>query len=92
MTYEWDAKKAEANRRKHGVSYEEAASVFQDAKAITFDDPDHSSEEPRDVTIGISTRGRVLFFSHCERGERIRIISARRATPRERKQYAEGFN
>ena len=92
MTYEWDAKKAEANRRKHDVSFEEAALVFQDAKAITFDDPDHSGEEPRDVTIGISMKGRVLFLSHCERGARIRIISARRATPRERKQYAEGFN
>ena len=89
MTYEWDAKKADANRRKHGDSFEEAASVFHDAKAITFDDPD---EEPRDVTIGISMKGRVLFLSHCERGVRIRIISARRATPRERKQYAEGFN
>ena len=89
---EWDAKKAEANRRKHGVSFEEAASVFHDLKAITFDDPDHSDEEPRDVTIGISMKGRVLFLSHCERGVRIRIISARRATPRERKQYAEGFN
>ncbi|MFY4729404.1 BrnT family toxin [Nitrospira sp. BLG_2] len=91
MTYEWNPRKAEANRRKHGVSFEEAASVFQDADALTFQDPDHSDEEPREITIGISTQGRVLFLSHCDRGERIRIISARKATPKERKQYAEDF-
>lgn len=91
MTYEWDPKKAEANRRKHRVSFEEAASVFQDADALTFQDPDHSDGEPREITIGTSTQGRVLFLSHCDRGEGIRIISARKATPKERKQYAEGF-
>lgn len=91
MTYEWNPRKAEANRRKHGVSFEEAASVFQDADALTFQDPDHLDEEPREITIGISTQGRVLFLSHCDRGERIRIISARKATPKERKQYAEDF-
>lgn len=57
MTYEWDPRKAQANRRKHGVSFEEAASVFQDAEALTFDDPDHSDDESREITIGISTRG-----------------------------------
>lgn len=91
MTYEWDPKKAEANRRKHGVSFEEAASVFQDAEALTFEDPDHSDEEPREITIGLSKHGRVLFLSHCQRGARIRIISARRAIPKERTQYAEGL-
>lgn len=91
MTYEWDPRKARANQQKHGVSFEEAASVFQDAEALTFDDPDHSDEEPREITIGVSTRGRVLFLSHCERGDRIRIISARKATSKERKQYAEGL-
>lgn len=90
MTYEWNPRKAEANRRKHGVSFEEAASVFQDAGALTFEDPDHSGEEPREIMIGLSTQGRVLFLSHCDRGERIRIISARKATSKERKQYAEG--
>jgi uncharacterized DUF497 family protein len=65
--------------------------VFQDAEALTFDDPDHSDQEPREITIGISTRGRVLFLSHCDRGGRIRIISARKATSKERKQYAEGL-
>jgi uncharacterized protein len=91
VTYEWNPRKAEANRRKHGVSFEEAASVFQDAGAVTFEDPDHSDKEPREMTIGISKQGRVLFLSHCDRGERIRIISARKATSKERKQYAEGY-
>jgi uncharacterized DUF497 family protein len=76
----------------NGVSFEEAASVFQDATALTFDDPDHSDEESREMTIGLSTKGRVLFLSHCERGDGIRIISARKATPKERKQYAEGLS
>ncbi len=66
--------------------------MFQDTEALTFDDPDHSDIEPREITIGISTRGRVLFLSHCEREDGIRIISARRATPKERKQYAEGLS
>ena len=91
MTYEGDPKKAEANRRKHGVSFEEVATVFQDINALTFEDPDHSDEEPRELTVGLSRSGRVLFLSHCDRGKRIRIISARKATPKERKQYAEGF-
>lgn len=59
--------------------------MFLDSMALTFGDPDHSDAEPREITIGISTRGRVLFLSHCERGDGIRIISARRATPKERK-------
>ena len=91
MTYDWDSGKSQANRRKHGVSFEEAASVFQDAEALTFDDPDHSGQEPHEITIGMSTRDRVLFLSHCDRGDRIRIISARKATSKERKQYAEGL-
>lgn len=92
MIYEWDLKKAHANKRKHGVSFEEAASVFQDAAALSFDDPDHSDAELREITIGLSTQGRVLFLSHCEREGRIRIISARGATPTERKHYAEGLS
>ena len=78
MIYEWDPRKAHTNKRKHGVSFEEAASVFQDVAALTYDDPDHSGDEPREITIGISTEGRVLFLSHCEHGGRIRIISAGR--------------
>jgi uncharacterized DUF497 family protein len=92
VTYEWDPIKAQVNRRKHGVSFEEAASVFQGATALTFDNPDHSDEEFREMTIGLSTKGRVLFLSHCERGDGIRVISARKATPKERKQYAEGLS
>jgi len=64
VTYEWHPRKAEVNRRKHGVSFEEAASVFQDADALTFEDPDHSDDEPREITIGLSTQGRVLFLAH----------------------------
>lgn len=92
MIYEWDPRKAHTNKRKHGVSFEEAALVFQDVAALTYDDPDHSDDERREITIGISIEGRVLFLSHCEREGRIRIISARRATPTERKQYAEGLS
>lgn len=92
MIYEWDPKKALGNKRKHGVSFEDAASVFQDARALTFDDPDHSDKEPREITIGMSTSGKVLFLSHCERGDRIRIISARKATSGEREHYAEGLS
>jgi uncharacterized DUF497 family protein len=89
VTYEWDPVKAAANLRKHGVPFAEAASVFLDPMALTYVDPDHSGEEDREITIGVSTNQRVLFVSHCARGDRVRIISARKATQRERKQYAE---
>ena len=90
MIYEWDPKKAKANLRKHGVSFEEAATLFLDPLAITFPDPDHSDEEDREITIGLTTKRRVVFVSHCPRGDRTRIIGARRATRKERKQYEEG--
>ena len=89
MTYEWDPVKAAANVRKHGVSFAEAASVFLDPVALTFTDPDHSEDEARAITIGRSARHRVLFVAHTERADRIRIISARRATRREQEQYEE---
>lgn len=89
VTYEWDPKKAGLNLRKHRVSFAEAASVFLDPMALTFDDPDHSVEEEREITIGVSARQRVLFVAHAKRGNRIRVISARRATAKEKKQYAE---
>jgi len=92
VTYEWDLAKAAANLHKHGVSFAEAASVFLDPIAFTFDDPDHLDEEDREITIGVSTKQRTLFVSHCARGDRIRISSARKATKRERKQYAEGIS
>jgi len=90
VNYEWDAKKAKTNLRKHGVSFEEAATVFLDPLAITFPDPDHSDEEARELTIGSTTKNRVVFVSHCPRGDRTRIIGARRTTRKERKQYEEG--
>ena len=89
MVYEWDPEKAAANLRKHKVSFAEAASVFLDPLALTFSDPDHSDEEDREITIGSSSKQRALFVSHCERGDRIRIISARRATRKERLQYEQ---
>lgn len=92
MTYEWDPAKAAANVRKHGVSFEEAASVFLDPAALTFADPDHSGDEERAITICRSARRRVLFVAHTERAERLRIISARRATRREQGQYEEGID
>ena len=91
MTYEWDPVKAGANLAKHQVTFEEAASVFLDPSALTFSDPDHSDEEDREITIGRSSRKRVLFVAHASREGRVRIISARRATRRERKQHEEGI-
>lgn len=89
MIYKWDPKKATANLSKHGMSFEEAATAFLDPLAITFPDPDHSDEEDREITIGLTTKHRVAFVSHSLRGDRTRIISARRATPKERMQYEE---
>jgi uncharacterized protein len=89
VTYEWDPVKAAENVKKHRVSFEEAASVFLDPAALTFWDPDHSEEEDREITIGRSARRRVLFVSHAERERHVRIISARRATRREQRQYEE---
>lgn len=66
--------------------------MFLDPLALTFSDPDHSDEEDREITIGVTTKHRVVFVSHCQRGDRIRLISARKATRKERKQYEEGIN
>lgn len=90
MIYEWDPKKAKTNLRKHGVSFEEATTVFLDPLAITFPDPDHSDDDDREITIGMTTKHRIVFVSHCPRADRIRIIGARRTTRKERKQYEEG--
>ena len=89
VIYEWDPKKAKANLRDHGVSFDEAASVFLDPLAVTFPDPDHSAEEFREITIGHSSKRRVVFLSHTRRGYRTRLISARKVTKAERKQYEE---
>ena len=91
MTYEWDPDKAEENAKKHRVRFEEAATVFLDPRALTFWDPDHSEEEDREITIGRSARRRVLFVAHTAREGGVRIINARRATRRERRQYEEGI-
>jgi len=90
MRYEWDARKAAANRSKHGVSFQEAATVFRDPLSQTGGDPDHSVAENRFVTFGLSARGRLLVVAHTEQGDTIRIISAREATARERATYEEG--
>ena len=90
MRLEWDARKARKNLRKHGVSFEEAASVFFDPLSVTGDDPDHSGDERRLVTFGMSSSWKLLVLAHAEKGDAIRIISARRTTRAERKLYEEG--
>jgi uncharacterized DUF497 family protein len=90
MEFEWDPAKAAENLKKHGVSFDEAASVFGDPLALTFEDPDHSASEERLITFGESIQRRLLVISHIPRPSRIRIISARRITRRERKIYEEG--
>ena len=90
LSFEWDPKKASANRRKHGVSFEEAILVFGDPLARIFDDPDHSAGEPRELIVGHRTRRRLLVICFVQRGDRIRIFSARRATQQERRDYEEG--
>lgn len=87
--FEWDEAKAATNLRKHGVPFEEAASVFSDPLAYTFGDPDHSVGEQRLLTFGISQSGRLLVVAHAERGRAIRIINARRATRHERGIYEQ---
>ncbi len=90
MLYEWDPKKAQANLRKHRVSFDEAASVFTDPLALTFDDPSHSVDEERFITIGTSNKQRVLFLAHADHGEdHVRIIRARSATKTESHGYQE---
>lgn len=88
LKFEWDQEKADSNLFKHGLSFEEASTVFKDILSRTICDPLHSSfQEQRFVTIGLSGRNQLLVVIHCDRGEIIRIISARRATRRERQNY-----
>lgn len=89
LRFEWDKRKADSNLRAHGVSFREATTVFADPLSITISDPDHSRAEMRFVDIGLSHRGRLLVVSYTERGDRIRLISARFATRNERRQYEE---
>ena len=90
MRFEWNAQKAAANLRRHGVSFDEASSVFFDPLSATGDDPDHSLDERRFVTFGMSSSGRLLVVAHAEHDDAIRIITARLATRAERKLYEEG--
>jgi uncharacterized DUF497 family protein len=90
MDFEWDDAKAESNERKHGVSFTEAMTVFADPLSITGYDPRHADDEDRFLSMGTSVDGRLLVVSHTDRGETVRIISARVATRRERKDYEDG--
>lgn len=90
MEVEWDEEKAAANLAKHGVSFEEASTVFDDPLYVDFYDPDHSSEEHRYIIIGQSRRGRLLLVLHTERGDVTRLISAREVSRSEREAYEEG--
>ena len=89
LTFEWDANKARANLTKHAVSFQEATTVFGDPVSITIPDPAHSQVESRFIILGRSHQGRILVVVHTERGDSIRIISARPASRRERKNYEQ---
>jgi uncharacterized DUF497 family protein len=89
LEFEWDEQKAALNKRKHGVTFEEAATVFGDSLAAIFDDEAHSAEEQREIIVGHSEKNRLLLVSFTERDDRIRIISARRATKQERINHEE---
>jgi hypothetical protein len=90
LTFEWDEEKAKENLRKHKVSFEEGKTIFNDPLLMTFSDPDHSEDEQRCLSFGLSAKGRVLIVIHTDRGENIRIISSRKATRSERRAYEEG--
>jgi uncharacterized protein len=90
LTFEWDEPKATANFKKHKVSFEEAKTIFNDPLLLTFPDREHSNGEQRQLSIGLSTRGRVLIIVHTDRGNNIRLISGRKATANERKVYEQG--
>jgi uncharacterized DUF497 family protein len=92
IRFRWDPAKAASNLQKHDVSFEEAASVFGDPLSETFDDPDHSLDEYRFIIIGRSRNGKLLFVSHLDEGDEIRIISARPLTNSEVRRYEQGFD
>ena len=87
MRFEWDREKAESNQRKHRVSFDEATTVFLDPLSATFADPDHSIGERRLITVGYSSKHRLLVVAHAERGSIVRIISARLASAKERQRH-----
>ncbi len=90
MKFQWDSNKAVSNAEKHGVSFEEAVTVFGDLLAVTILDPDHSVREVRLLTIGLSISQRLLVVSHTEREDEVRLISVRLATRSERRSYESG--
>jgi hypothetical protein len=90
MDFEWDPEKDDANHRKHGVSFEEASTVFGDPLALTIPDPDHSADEARFLTTGLSSQQRLIIVAHTDRGNRIRLISAREVATAERRTYEQG--
>ncbi len=92
IKFDWDKSKASLNKKKHGVSFEEATTIFYDDNALEFFDPDHSESEDRFIMLGMSFSARILVVCHCvrEKGSIIRIISARKATKHESKNYQEG--
>ena len=87
INFEWDPVKAKKNLRKHHVDFSEAATIFKDGLSITIYDPDHSNKEDRYITVGTSVAGRLLIVAHADRGDRTRIISARKLTRKERIAY-----
>jgi uncharacterized DUF497 family protein len=89
LTFEWDEEKSQQNFKKHGITFDEAKTVFNDPFALTIADPDHSDGEERYLDIGLSMKERLLLVWYTEREENIRIIGCRRATPSERKTYEE---
>jgi uncharacterized protein len=91
LKFEWDEEKAAINYRKHGVSFQEAKTVFNDPDSITITDPEHSVSEDRWIDLGVSSRSRILYVVYTERREATRIISCRPATPRERKIYEQQY-
>lgn len=90
MQFEWNENKAKQNLSKHGVSFEEAKTIFDDPLYVDFYDPDHSENEERYLIVGQSNQRRILILSYTERGNKIRLISAREVTPQERTAYEQG--
>jgi uncharacterized DUF497 family protein len=90
LTFEWDPRKARSNFAKHSVGFEEASTIFADPLSLTIPDPQHSRTEERYVTIGTAFTGKLLVVVHTNRGDNIRVISARRASRRERMSYEKG--
>ena len=90
LQFEWNSKKAQSNKKMHGITFEEASTTFGDPLSITIHDPTHSTGEDRFIAVGTSVNGKLIVVVHTDRDDTIRIISARKATRNERKQYEQG--